>query len=83
MKMSTDVLTSASNSETEKLNETLRLLSRVSLSLRTSVEDKSPLIMRDEFYPEQDRFYSADNLSLRKLSAGRVAKKGVNFSNFL
>ena len=39
MKMSVGVLVPNGNSEIEKLNDTLQLLSKVSLSLRTSSED--------------------------------------------
>ena len=83
MKMPADALSTSYNSEIQKLNDTLQLLSKVSLSLRTSVEKESIEITRHENHFRTDRGSAnryPDLIAARKLSqrrTGRVMKKWV------
>ena len=86
--MSADILSPRHNSELQKLDDTLKLLSRVSLSLRTSVEVKPnqnrTVLKETGLNAERNRYRFADRSSdligCRKLNqprAGRVTKKWV------
>jgi len=91
MKMSLDFLVPSTNPEVEKLNETLRLLAQVSLSLQpssrrgSSVDDgpgtkqpSTPMLPTPDASPLQPNAVYSRVRKIRRVNSGRVVKKTVN-----